>query len=365
MSEERRGPGVGAILAGLLLIGSIAGSAWWLNRPKPTGARPIDPDKLDVFCNGRVDASSQVIALEPTTPGRVVSLGKGVSEGATIAAGQPVLYMDDSLAKHRLAQSEVAVNLAELELNTAIAEKARVPKMLGTRKLLLDAAKERMIAAEKALQLRKEQQTVLKAPLGPTEEAGMKAQIREMELLFEAEEKQFQELKDREDKNEGSELRIRMAKARLEAAKSDRAFAEQSVKDCVVKAPADGTILRLQASVGGLLSPGNPFPPVIFAPAGTYIVRAEIDQESLGRVQVGMQAEIQEESRADVPPLKGKVKFVAGWVAQRRFLVTEPGDLSDIRTVECVVELDSANATLWIGQRMRVRIIRDPARASR
>jgi multidrug resistance efflux pump len=142
-------------------------------------------------------------------------------------------------------------------------------------------------------------------------------------------------------------------------------LAEQSVKDCVLKAPADGTILRLQASVGGIVVPGTLNPPVIFAPAGPYIVRAEIDQESLGLVQVGMRAEIREETQQDMNPLLGRVRSVAGWVAQRRFLVTEPGDLSDIRTVECVIELDSPNATLWIGQRMRVRIIRDQQKAYR
>ena len=59
-------------------------------------------------------------------------------------------------------------------------------------------------------------------------------------------------------------------------------------------------------------------PAVVFAPAGPLVVRAEVDQESLGRVAVGMPAEVQDENRPDGPVWKGRVKQLARWVAQRR-----------------------------------------------
>ena len=131
----------------------------------------------------------------------------------------------------------------------------------------------------------------------------------------------------------------------------------KSVADCVLTAPGPGMILRMQATAGGVLSPGSPVPVIVFAPAGPFVVRAEVDQESLGRVQVGQSAEVRDENHPDGPVWKGRVKQVAGWVAARRSYVLEPGEINDVRTVECVIELDGPTDRLWIGQRMRVRIL--------
>ena len=47
---------------------------------------------------------------------------------------------------------------------------------------------------------------------------------------------------------------------------------------------------------------------------------------------------------------------MAGWVAQKRSFLLDPGEVNDVRTVECVVELDRPADGLWVGQRVRVRI---------
>ena len=96
-------------------------------------------------------------------------------------------------------------------------------------------------------------------------------------------------------------------------------------------------------------------------------MRAEVDQENLSRVRVGMLAVVQDENRLDGPTWKGRVRDVARWVAPRRTYVLEPGELNDVRTLECVIELEPDTAEkLWIGQRMRVRILRDePAMQNR
>lgn len=363
MADGRRGPGVWTVLGLILLAGSVGVSAWWLRRPKPEPEGPAASaaDLLDVYCTGRVDAAKQVIPLEPSVAGRVVKIGDEVAEGAAVSVGKEIFRLDDTAAQARLAQARAAVEAARIELDAANADKQRFARQVEAKRHLIAAASHRVEAAKKALEQREEQNKV--TPLGKAERAAIQAQILELEELEKAEKLQLQEIEDREAKGQGNDLRIRAADAKLRAAQADETLADKAVRECVVVAPDAGTVLRLQVSVGSIVGPGSPVAPVVFAPAGPLVVRAEVDQESLGRVRVGMAATVQDENRPDGPALKGRVKALSRYVAQKRTFVLEPGEVNDVRTVECVIELDSPGAEeLWIGQRMRVRILRSADR---
>jgi multidrug resistance efflux pump len=152
------------------------------------------------------------------------------------------------------------------------------------------------------------------------------------------------------------QLLVDAAEARLLAAEADRDLAQKSVDECVMKAPEAGRILRLQVSKGGVLVPGGFNPAVVFAPAGRLIVRADVDQEFLGRVKVGQVVQLEDDSRGNSPKWTGKIRSIAGYVAQKRSLILDPGEINDVRTVECLVDLESEEG-LVVGQRMRARIV--------
>lgn len=336
------------VLGVLLLAAGVGAVLWWRSAvpvPPPTPA-PVSPDEMDVVCTGRVDAAGTVISLEPSQAGRVVAVA--VNEGDAVKAGQVVLRLDDDAAKAKLAQAEAVVAAAVVEVDSATADAARVPGQLAARGHLLAAAAARADAARKMLQQRRDQQAV--APFGKTEQEAVEAQIRELEQMEAAERGQLDDLKKADP-----QLRVRLAAARLRAAEADRDLAAKAVREAVVVAPADGTILRLQITPGGMIFPG-PAAPVVFAPAGPLVVRAEVDQEFLARVRPGFPAAIQDENRTDGKTWTGRVKSVAGWVATRRSVVLDPGEVNDVRTVECVVEFDPPATDLWIGQQMRVRV---------
>lgn len=351
MGEESRPPRAGFVVMLVLLAGSIAGTAWWLARPGPGPAPAAPADEADVYCTGRVDAAGQVTGLDPAQPGRVTAVL--VAEGATVTDRQELVRLDAAAAEARLTQAQATVDSVQVELDAALHDKERMPTQLAARAALLNAAAARVEAARKLLQQRKEQQQV--TPLGKAELEAMEAQVRELEQMEASQRLELEDLRKIDP-----DLRVRAARAKLKAAEADRDLARKAVGDCVITAPGPGTVLRLQAAVGGLLSPGAPVPAVVFAPAGPLVVRAEVDQESLGKVAVGMPVEVQDENRPDGPVWKGRVKRLARWVAQRRNFVLEPGELNDVRTLECVIELDPPAEGLWIGQRMRVRIVRVP-----
>lgn len=350
MSEPGRAGGVPVAVGLLLLAGTVGGTAWWLTRPaaQPTPAN-LDPDSFDVVCTGRVDSFGTVVALEPPQAGRVASIA--VKEGDTVSKGQEVLRLDDSQARVRLAQADAAVELAKLEVESATKDSERFPQQIAAKSHLLAAAGARVEAARKVLKQRLDQQQV--TPLAIPEREAMEAQIRELESYESAEKIQVEELKKTDP-----EMRLKIARPRLRAAEADRELADRVLKEMVLRAPSDGMILRLQTTPGGYLSPGSPLPSVVFAPAGPLVVRAEVEQEFLGRVKPGMTATIQDENRSDSVTWPGRVASVSRWVAMRRTLVFDPGEVNDIRTVECVVEFDPPVPELWLGQRVRVRISR-------
>ena len=354
----RRAPGFVPVLGGLILLGSLGATAYYF-RPQSGGeAAPIPAEELDVYCSGRVDAAGQVSALEPSSPGRVTAVL--VREGATVSAGQPLVTFDASLAEQRLAAAKAQLDALGVEADQNKQLGLRFPDLVRAREAGVGAAKARVQAARKALQQRRLQaEATPTAPgVGRAELEAAEFEIEALTDLARAEEVQLEDFRKQE-----SELtfRSRGIAIRRATATADLALAQKTVADCTMSAPADGTILRLQATAGQIVSPGSPVPPVVFAPAGPYVVRAEVDQEALGRVKAGMAVEVRDENRPGGPPWRGTVRSLARWVAQRRMMVLEPGEISDLRTVECVVELQPGGEELWIGQRMRVRILRGGA----
>src|SRR5438067_1700133 len=98
MSERRRVPGVGAIIAVLFLVAPLAGVVWWVSRPKGESTAPGPAlAELDVVCTGRVDGRAPVAGLDPPIPGKVAEVF--VTEGQTVAAGKPLLRLEDDAIK--------------------------------------------------------------------------------------------------------------------------------------------------------------------------------------------------------------------------------------------------------------------------
>lgn len=349
MAERGRAPGLFFLLAAILLVGSLAVAGWFYFVPKADPKPPLRADDLDVVCTGRVDTPQMVISLDPAQPGRVVDVY--VTEGQEVQADQPILKLDDSLTVHRRKQAEAAVTAATIDRDRAKAEAERFPDTVKMRRAQVAAAAAQVTAAEKNVEVQKALSGVQKP--GEAQIAALDANVQQLKELKKAEEIGLEQL-EKAERDKFPELAVKAAEARLAAAEADLELAKKAERECVLLAPARGHILRLQATKGGNLAPGY-MPSVVFAPAGKRIVRAEVDQEYLTKVKEGQLAEIQDESRIDPPVVKGKVKSVSKWVAQRRTLILEPGEINDVRTLEAVIEPDD-DSGLVIGQRMRITI---------
>jgi HlyD family secretion protein len=343
----RRIPGLGVILALLFLVLPIAGVAWYFTRSKTDGPPPGPSlTEIDVVCLGRVDGQKPVVNLDPVVPGKVVALP--AVEGKHFEAGQELLKLDAEAFQLRKKEAEAAVAAADIEVQAAKLDQKLHPLRKSTQEAAVTAAADRAAAARRILEEKQKAKsfgTVTAAELIAAE-----AEVKQAEQLEGVEKSRLKELEAADPS-----LKVRAADVKKTIAEIALKQAEKAVRDCVVVAPSAGTVLRVQVSVGEGVAPGV-LPPIVFRPDGPLVVRAELEQEFLSRVRPGMKATVRDEVRPDSPTWTGKVVSVGQVVARRRTLLLEPGEMNDVRTVECVVALEGNTEGLLVGQRMRVRI---------
>jgi hypothetical protein len=53
---------------------------------------------------------------------------------------------------------------------------------------------------------------------------------------------------------------------------------------------------------------------------------------------------------------KGRVESISDWYTHRRYMILEPLQFNDVRTLEAIIELDPGQKPLKIGQRVRVTL---------
>jgi multidrug resistance efflux pump len=154
------------------------------------------------------------------------------------------------------------------------------------------------------------------------------------------------------------DVKVRQADEALTLARQRADEARLALKRCALEAPADGTVLRVAVTKGAILGPQTRQAPVLFAPTGPRIVRAEVDQEFAHRVQVSMTAVITDEANSQVV-WQGRVKRLgAAYLPKRSAGGPESFSLSgsEPRVLECLVELDPGQPAPLLGQRVRVSI---------
>jgi RND family efflux transporter MFP subunit len=144
---------------------------------------------------------------------------------------------------------------------------------------------------------------------------------------------------------------ITAAQAGVEAAKQKLKQADYEITIRHVRTPSSGIVVAKNIRVGDTVAPGNP---ELFEvlPDAPRIVRAELNESFVGKVTVGMTAEIRAEGEPDKAYPARVVRI--GEVFGPSKLVENPQEATDARDVECVLDLNGA--PLRVGQRVQVRI---------
>lgn len=326
-----------AVAANWALQGSQAGAA-------TEGPHPAATARVVSF--GHVDMEHGVTALYPAVAGRVV--GVDVAETQTVSAGQVLMRLDDEMAQLRVKEAEADLKGAEEQLSQArkLPEQHRL--QVTQQKAAIEAIAHRLSGARSALERKRELARIQQ--LNVREVDGADSLVKELEALERAERGKLRELE-----LNNATVGVHRAQADVDAKHARLEQARRGVQECELRAPSDGTVLRVLVTAGELLGPQPKQPAILFCPQGARIIRAEVEQEFAGRVAVGQKAEIQDDAVAG-PTWRGQVMRISDWYTQRRSILQEPFQVNDVRTLECLVALDPGQPPLRIGQRVRVAI---------
>ncbi|MCI0377464.1 MAG: HlyD family efflux transporter periplasmic adaptor subunit [Gemmataceae bacterium] len=337
-------------IAGILLLAATAlGANWFLNSSTGSdGASAQDKDlpPPSTICIGMVDIELGVTRLFPLQSGRVVEV---VAEGKEVKKDEVLLRIETRLAAHKLTEAEADLSNAKEQLKTA----QDLPKKLASLKIQQQAAVEASKLERDAAYL--EYQTKLdlaKETRGQINENIKKAYEKIAKGFDEKVKAQEEKLKDLDLAN--PQIEINRAQASVDAKQAVVDMAKLALEECELKAPSDGTVLRVFTRVGEVPIPKGPA--LEFAPKGPKIVRAEVLQEWARYVKEGQEVSIADDTFAG-DKWTGKVKSVAKYFTQKRNIIIEPFMMNDVRTLECLVEVTSEGPQpLRIGQRVRVTI---------
>lgn len=288
--------------------------------PPPEGgaanAAKIDPESINTpysaISAGKVDIEGGLVDVAARAPGIVREVL--VQEGDKVVEGQVLARQEDDdsrLSRNRVAaqlqQAEAQLPILEVQLEAAVREEARLLRLTSE-----DAA---------------------------STQAYEQAQDRTKQLRAQV---------------DAQKTSIALVRAQL-------AEANYQVELHIIRAPADGTIVRRYANPGSGASTFSVTAMFQLQPAAQRIVRAEVEERSINAVKIGQKVEIVPESdqQAKYP---GEVIRIAAVMGSRKLRSDDPSERADERVVEVVVNAEAA--PVLVGQRVLVKFLKDGASTS-
>jgi multidrug resistance efflux pump len=331
-----------------VLCASVAGAGWvFQDHSANSSASAADPSAdQSVVCFGYVDGEHGVTSLFPTQPGRVAAIR--VSEGESVEVGTVLIRLEERAAQLRVHQAEADLDAAQAQLCQTRKLPQQHAAKVAQQRAAIEATERRLSAARHTLARKRHLQKIEQIP-GEEVEAATDL-VAELEAALRAERERLRELELVDPL-----VQVACAEALVVGKQAQRDEARHALDECSLRAPVAGTVLRMLVSVGDMLAAQSRQPAVLFCPRGPRIIRAEVEQEFAGRVVLGQDACIQDDSSA-APTWKGQVIRISDWYTQRRSIVQEPLQFNDVRTLECIIQVNPDQPPLRIGQRVRVSL---------
>ncbi|MFC3077088.1 efflux RND transporter periplasmic adaptor subunit [Phenylobacterium terrae] len=269
-------------------------------------AKAAPPSPYVAVANGKADVEGGLIQVAARTAGIVREVY--VHEGDTVTRGQALARLEDDQqrlnaqrALAELNQARAQIAMTEVELSTARREHERLKSLSASN----------FVAGQK---------------LDQAADA-----IRQAEASLAAQ-----------------RAAIATAQARL-------AQANYELELTIIRAPADGRIVRRQANPGAGASTLNVSNMFDLEPAGARIVRAEVAELALPSVTIGQAVQLSPEGDPS-KVYSGRVVRRAGMFGARKLQSDDPTERADDRVVEVVVSAD--DTPFLIGQRVLVKFMR-------
>jgi RND family efflux transporter MFP subunit len=264
------------------------------------------PTPFSAVAEGKADVEGGIIQVASRTAGVVREVD--VTEGDKVRKGQVLARQEDDAprlavdtAQATVEQVKAQLQLTQVQIATAEREKARLADLSGVvSRQQVDQASDAIADAEATL-------------------ASQRAAV------------------------DVAQTQLNEARYRLE--------------ETIVRAPADGIIVRRYANPGTGASTLNVTPMFDLEPAGARIVRAEVTETDLPTISIGQNVNIVPEAD-QTKAYPGTVLRRAAVFGARKLQSDDPAERTDERVVEVVVSAEGA--PFLVGQRVLVKFVRPP-----
>jgi multidrug resistance efflux pump len=269
-------------------------------------AHPAPVSPYAAVADGKADVDGGVISVAARTAGIVREVD--VQEGDTVTKGEVLARQEDDApriaadtAAANLAQARAQIALTLVQIATARREYDRLKPLVASR----------FVAAQSFDQAR--------------------------------------------DVIDNAQATLQAQQAGVAVAQTQLSQARYSLEQTIIRAPANGRIVRRYANPGAGASTLNVTPMFDLEPAGQRIVRAEVAEAAEPFVTVGEPVRIVPEAD-QAKSFPGKVLRRAAVFGARKLQSDDPSERTDERVVEVVVSAD--NAPFLIGQRVLVKFLK-------
>ena len=267
----------------------------------------------EVLGIAQIEPAGRISQLSPETGGLVKRIN--VEIGQQLTKGQPILTMDNAIETAQLRQANVKIGTQQDAITVA----------RQNRKTL-------------AVQLQKAQ-----------------ADLKRNETLFAGKALTQKELddshfavRDLEQQIQASNAQVKQAEGRVGELRADIRYANTVAGLKTVAAPANGTLLSLDAKVGQYLNSNESIGD--FAPAGPLVAVTEVEELFALKVKVGQKAYIRPQGGSEKLST-GTVILASPYLRKKSLFADNATNLEDRRVREVRVQLDTPEAVL-IGARV-------------
>ncbi|MGB3280880.1 MAG: efflux RND transporter periplasmic adaptor subunit [Pseudorhodobacter sp.] len=291
----------------------------------------------DVVALGRVIPKGDVISIAtPSGAGDARIAEVRVAVGDTVAAGDVLAVLDNLPSlQNGVATARAVIALREATLVQTIAT-------IRASRDEAQAALERAEATAKNAELERVRITSL-FERGVATRADLDQIITRANEAGRDVERSLATL-SRFQASENFQADVAVAEASLAAAKVDLTRAEHDLERAYVRAPADGTVLDINARAGerpgsaGIIDLGD---------TSQMTVEAEVYQTLIGRVAIGDPVTVSAEALAQ--DLTGVVSAIGLEIGRQSITSDDPAANTDARVVDVIVTLDAASSELARG----------------
>ncbi len=309
-------------------------------------ATPVDKQATPPTMNwsasapGRVESWGGEIRIAAEASGTVTRVV--VKENDSVKAGDVLLVLDDRDARLRLRAAQATEALRERQRDSG-----SVSKSVRDRRKIQDNF------AEAERDVHEARIDLDQALLDLASNKGNAKKVTEARTALAEAKKNLKEKREawiEKQDEENAPLPTRSESA-LTNARTALALAERALERTRIRAPSDGTVLRLNIRAGEAVAPSPQSPVAVMGDISRLRVRAEVEERDISKIRIGQTVTIKSNSFPK-QEFSGKVYQIAKSLGGRRLSARGPRKPTDLDVLETMIEVKGAD--LLPGMRVEV-----------